>query len=272
MEKETIKNIAVDLDELYMLAKWAYLDDYDNNGVLARLYRRHQLIPSKLREPEVRNAPLMQDSWVHAIRRDKFGDKYFDNLNSLTDLYEACMDNNINLFIVPTVFNGVLRDMGADDEKTRLTATHAFDFVRDCATVLHVNEQDYPEFYGIRRKLAQEYIKAGIFRKDQQVRANALAESALFGLHYVVKKDAVYVHYDYIKGDCGKLKKIAQIHRENGIIAYDKNNGMGVYPGVWTARFLMMKDRKKSMGEIYYPMWADSDAMCDGVYVPKVER
>lgn len=182
------------------------------------------------------------------------------------------MNGKYNLYIVPTVLSGVIHDQKSADESICMTANHAMEFIRDCATTLRVNEEDFGEFDTMRRALVKKYRDEQIFDNKKRHEACSLAESALFGLHYVVKRDSVYIHFDYEKKDCGKLKKIAQIHFNAGIVANNKGDDKFVVPQVWTARFLLMKDEKKALGQINYPMWVDSNAIQDGVYVPLAER
>lgn len=269
---ETKKCISIEKSALYMLVRWHNIEEYDYKGVVQNLYKNHKLIPSKLATTDLGKAPLMRDPWTRAVIRDKKGDRYFDNLNGVIELYKSVVGGDIELDVVPSVLQGVIYDANNMADTTRHVAELALAFIREYGTVLRVNEEDYDEFFETRRKLAKQYIDAGILNDKQYVQACALAESAMFGLNYVVKKDNIYIHDNYIVGDRIKMKKIAAINRDAGMIAEDKNSNSFIVPQVWTPTYVLIKDRANEKGVLPYDIWISARSIEDDTYVPKSKR
>lgn len=269
---ETKKRISVEKGVLYMLTRWHNIDQYDYHGVVQRLYSQHRLMPSQFNKTNLCNAPLMQDPWVRAVYIDKNGDRYFENLNGIIDLYNAGVSGEIELDIVPSVLQGVIYDANNLEGATRKVAELALPFIQQYATVLRVNKEDYDEFFDIRRGLAKKYINAGILKNDQYTQACALAETAMFGLNYVVKKASLYIHEDCRANDCKKMRKIAEIHREAGLITTDKHDGSRSVPKVWSPRYLMLRDAWYEQGDLSYSLWIDPTYMEDNTYIAPSKR
>lgn len=269
---ETKKRVAIEKSALYMLVKWHNLDEFDYNGIVQKLYNEHKLMPSKLKTTDLAKAPLMQDGWVRTVWKSEEGDKYFQNIEVLIYLYKVCMSGEIELNIVPSVLQGVLHDVNMLTGDVQKVANLTLPFIQQYAKVLRVNEEDYDEFFEARRKLAQQYIDADILRDTQLPQACALAESAVFGLHYVVKREDIYLHQDMRLRDCLKMKKIASINRDGGMVAVDKYDDQYIVPKVWQMLHLMFKDRAWERGKLPYHLWIDPKNIEDGAYVAKSKR
>lgn len=269
---EIKKRIALDKSVLYALVKWHNIQEYDYNGVVQTLYKDHKLMPSKLKSTDLSESPLMQDGWIRRVWVDKKGDRHFRNLEGIIEIYKACMRGEMEINIVPTILQGVIYDLNKIDGENQKIASLGLQFIQQNTKVLSAKEEDYDEFFELRRKLCQQYLDAGIFWDTQLPQACALAESAIFGLHYLVKDENLYIHQNWKNGDCIKMKKIAAINQDNGLTVFDKHSGAHVVPKVWLPSFLMLKNNEWKHGALSYNLWVDSTSINNGEYVAKNKR
>ena len=271
--ENNIKQIALDKKSLYVMAKWHNLDDYDYNGIVKSLYQNHKLIPSKFISTDLWKAPIMNDGWVKKIYYNNIGDRSYRNLFGIIELYEKIVSGEIELFITPTVSNGIQQDLNASlSEKRKKMVKQTIDFIEKYATYLTVEKKDYKEFFSLRKKLVDKYFDEDIFNLYDSYQAESLAEAVVFGLQYVIKREETFIHEDIWVGDCNKAKKIESINKELGFSYYDENGGFSV-PRVWTAWHIISKDRQIQSGvSLSYKIWGNKGTINNGKFVPEKDR
>lgn len=271
--ENSVKQVALDKKALYEMTKWHNLDEYDYNGIVKSLYESHHLLPSKLGTTDLAKAEIMKDGWARSVYFSRGGNKLFRNLFGMIDLYNQIISGEIKLYVTPTTRMGILQDIdnSRSDEKKRFFG-QAIDFLDENATYLTVMQDDYKEFYDLRQLIVNTYIDEGVFKLVDYYQALSLAEAAIFGLQFAVKRDDVFIHEDYTQWDCAKASKIEKINKELGLSYYDKD-GKFTVPRVWAMWHLANKDRQVENGKkLTFSLWAEKGVIDNGKYIPESDR
>lgn len=192
--------IALDVEFIDPLMKFVESEKYDPTGEVMTALENNKLVPSTYKPIPLNERPLiLQDRF---LGKWSFGgtdnrDKRYNNIRSMYQVYKAWQEGLVELCLTPTCYQIVVRH------------AHLKRFVsRNDFTILRVRNEDASEFYNRRKQLIKEYKLLEVIGEEFDEEGNhrhrpylyeKLAESAMFGLPYLVKNSDIVVNRDNVR-------------------------------------------------------------------------